>query len=200
MRLFLVRHGAVAPERHGSFYGGTEVRLSPEGKKEATEAGHQLRSEALQGIYASPLSRAQFGAKQVLGDRILEIQTDPGLAEIDRGRWLGHTPDEVHEKYPGDLQAHAEDPWEWRAHGGESLGDLRIRVLGALKRIRAAHQENDAVAIVSHMFPTRAILADAMGLDLQGWSQLEIPTASISLVEDVAGAPEVRFVGQHRLQ
>lgn len=200
MRLFLIRHGAVAPERHGSFYGGTEVRLSPEGEKEAIEAGLQMRPEELQGVYASPLSRAQFGAKQVLGGRKMEIQTEPGLAEIDRGRWFGHTPDEIHEKYPGDLQAHAEDPWEWREHGGESLGDLRTRVLEALQRIRAAHLDSDAVAIVSHMFPTRAIVADALGMDLPAWTQLEIPTASISLIEDVAGAPEVRFVGQHRLQ
>lgn len=200
MRLFLVRHGAVAPERHGSFYGGTEVRLSPEGEIEAIEAGRQLASEELQGLYASPLSRAQFGARQVQKGRNLEIQTLPGLAEIGRGRWVGFTPEEIHEQYPGDIQAHAEDPWDWRGHGGESLGDLRTRVLEAVAGIRAAHRETDAVAVVSHMFPTRAILADAMGMDLPAWSQLEVPTASISLIEDVAGAPEVRFVGQQRLE
>ena len=199
MRLFLVRHGAVAPERHGSFYGGTEVRLSSEGMAEAREAGRQLRSENLNAIYASPLSRAQFGAKQVAEGRNMQIRTEPGFLEIDRGRWLGRTPEEVQSEYPGDLEAHARDPWSWRSHGGESLGDLRTRVLEALQRVRSVHDQQDSVAIVSHMFPTRAILAEVMGLDLPAWKELEIPTASISLIEDVDGQPVVQFFGRQQL-
>jgi broad specificity phosphatase PhoE len=33
------------------------------------------------------------------------------------------------------------------------------------------------------MFPIRAILAEALGLELSQWDSINIPTASVSLVE-----------------
>jgi broad specificity phosphatase PhoE len=53
-----------------------------------------------------------------------------------------------------------------------------------------------SVALVSHMFPTRAILADALGWSLEQWDDIEIPTASISLLEYHAdGTVSVECVG-----
>lgn len=37
--------------------------------------------------------------------------------------------------------------------------------------------------LVSHGFVTKAILADAMGMDIEQWGDIDIPTASISLLE-----------------
>lgn len=200
MRLFLVRHGAVAVERPGTFYGGTEVPLSEIGREEAQEAGSALREEPLQGIYASPLSRAVFGAEAIGAHfRGLTIQQDADFREIGRGRWVGLTKAELEDLHPGDLPGHTEDPWEWREHGGESLEDLRVRVLGARDRILRDQPEDATVVLVSHMFPTRAILADALGLDLLEWDSLKIPTGSISLVEYAGSRAAVRFLGQRKL-
>ncbi|PCJ54001.1 MAG: hypothetical protein COA70_07640 [Planctomycetota bacterium] len=198
MRLFLVRHGAVQPARHGSFYGGTEVDLSPEGRIEAEKAAFQLQTIPLEAVYASPLSRAQYGAFQVLkGRKKLEMTTLDGFREIARGRWVGKTPAEVDAAYPKDRESHRLDPWNWRAHEGESLGDLRDRVLACRNQILEQHKDDATVALVSHMFPTRAILADAMQLDLPAWDEIEIPTGSVSLVEyTLSGAAKVIFVGR----
>ena len=119
--------------------------------------------------------------------------------EIDRGRWVGFTKVELENLHPGDLEAHAQDPWEWRDHGGESLGDLRRRVIGARDRICAAQKPGDSVVLVSHMFPTRAILADALDLDLTDWDKIEIPTGSISLVEYAGKQATVQFMGKRNL-
>lgn len=201
MRLFLVRHGAVEPPRPGMFYGGSEVPLSLQGQEEALAAGAQLASQPIQAVYASPLSRAMFGAQAVQRQFPgLELKVEDGLKEIARGRWVGRTREELQREHPGDLEAHAEDPIAWRAHGGESLEDLRVRVLSVRDRILARHEgTGEAVALVSHLFPTRAILAEALGLALQEWDQLKVPTGSISLVEYQAGQGEVRFHGQREL-
>lgn len=198
MRLFLIRHGAVNPVRHGSFYGGTEVELSSAGRIEARNAALQLKEVTLQAIYASPLSRAQYGAEQVMSGRSgLQIQTMPGLKEIARGRWIGLTPAELDAEFPDDREAHRLDPWNWRAHGGESLGDLRTRVLQCRDDLVAGHRGDGSVALVSHMFPTRAILADAMNLDLPLWDEIVVPTGSVSCVEYGAeGEAKVLFLGR----
>jgi len=191
MRLFLIRHGAVQPPRPGMFYGGSEVPLSDLGQQEARRAGDAMRHRALDRLWASPLSRARFGAECVLeGREGLDIQFQDGFREIARGRWVGLTAEEIDTQFPEDRESHRRDPKNWRDHGGESLGDFRTRVLGSwepLERECLEHEQATGlslkVCLVSHLFPTRAILAHYQGVELEGWDQFAIPTASISELE-----------------
>jgi len=197
MRLFLIRHGQVEPARQGSFYGGTEVPLSPVGEQEARRAALFIADQELDYVISSPLSRACFGAEQLLEGRSTAIPwvRDSSFREIDRSNWVGLTPDELEIKSPGALAAHHQDPANWRGHGGESLEDLRIRVISGLEKIRALG-DGLSVALVSHMFPTRAILAEVLGLPLTQWNEIKIPTASVSLVEfDASGSAKVIYQG-----
>jgi broad specificity phosphatase PhoE len=204
MRLFLIRHGAVAPPRPGMFYGGSEVPLSDLGQEEARRAAAALRAEELDRVLASPLSRARFGADCLLQDRPqMACQVVDGFREIDRGRWVGLTKEELDAQYPDDLASHARDPESWDAHGGESLGSFRDRVVGTWAALEADLLELEAqearglqVAVVSHLFPTRAILAHYRRVELAGWDEFKIPTASISELEvRAAGKAEVLRVG-----
>jgi probable phosphoglycerate mutase len=182
MRLFLIRHGAVIPPAPGAFYGGADVPLSDIGQAEARAAAQFLANVEVDHIVASPLERAHYGALQVAQGRNMEVELIEELREIHRGRWFGFTRDEIEQHWPGDIGAHYADPLNWREHGGESLGDLRNRVLGVRDRLREKYRGR-TVVLVSHMFPTRSILADAKGLDFGKWLSIEIPTASVSLVE-----------------
>ncbi len=183
VRLFLIRHGAVVPPSPGVYYGGTEVPLSPRGEAEARAAARLLAGVELEAVYCSPLSRARFGADCLIRSRPgLEVEVLPQLREIDRGRWTGNTPEQVDQLWPGQRAAHDRDPEAWRGHGGESLGDLRDRVLAAFGQLVAAHP-TATIAVVSHLFPTRAILAQALAWPLERWTDLRLPTGSVSLLE-----------------
>jgi broad specificity phosphatase PhoE len=182
MRLFLIRHGAVIPPAPGAFYGGADVPLSDVGKAEAKAAARFLADIEVDHIVASPLERAHYGARQVAEHRDMPVELFDGLREIDRGRWFGLTREEIEQRWPGDIDAHFSDPFNWRENGGESLGDLRERVLKVRDELRDRHRGR-TVVLVSHMFPTRSMLADARGLDFDQWLSLEIPTASVSLVD-----------------
>ncbi|MBC8328037.1 MAG: histidine phosphatase family protein [Planctomycetes bacterium] len=194
--MFLIRHGEVVPPAPGAFYGGTEVELSPRGRQEAASAARDLAHEDLDAVYSSPLSRARFGAEQILLGRLgLDLQVADGVREIDRGRWVGLTPEEVERRWPGDLEAHRRDPEAWRAHGGESLGGLRDRCLRVRDWLLEQYPEG-SIALVSHLFPTRAILAASLGLPLDQWGTLRLPTGSISLVDYRQAGSEVRWTGR----
>lgn len=196
MRLFLIRHGQVEPVRRGTYYGGIEVPLSSTGELEARRAAAFMAEQHLDYLFSSPLSRARYGAEQVLlGRRALPWAQDDCFREIDRGSWVGLTPAELEQQQPGQWRAHLENLESWRGHGGESLGDLRNRVLSGLQKMQRVGA-GKSVALVSHMFPTRAILASVLGLDLEQWDQVEIPTASVSLVEYHAdGTASAVYVG-----
>lgn len=196
MRLFLIRHGEVIPPAPGAYYGGADIPLSETGKAEARAAAQFLRDIAIDHVVASPLARAHYGAQQVIAQRENQpIELRDGLREIARGRWFGRTREEIEQTWPGDLAAHAADPENWREHGGESLGDLRSRVL-AVRDDLLNRYFNRTVVIVSHMFPTRAILAAAQALDYPDWYSIQLPTASVSLLEYTAeGQAKIGWIG-----
>jgi len=200
MRLFLIRHGAVSPPRPGMFYGGTEVPLSVEGEAQARRAAAALATEKVDHVVCSPLGRARFGA-----ERVAEIcgigrpEVFEGLREIDRGRWLGLLPEEIEKQHPGDLKAHEADPEAWTGHGGESLGQLRDRVL-AVRNGLLERWDGATVALVSHLWPTRALLADACGWGLERWGELRVPTGSVSAIRRDPGGARWEVVGEIGVQ
>ena len=187
MRLILVRHGAVEIPRPKTFYGGSEVPLSELGQEEARRAAAALRPLQLDHVVSSPLSRARFGAERIAEGRGLEGAPElfEGLREIDRGRWLGLTAEEIGLRWPGDLDAHAADLETWRGHQGESLADLRERVASARDQI-VRQWHGGTVALVAHLYPIRALVAEALHRPLQDWEALKAPTGSITVLSSTA--------------
>ncbi len=199
MHLVLVRHGEVDSSYSGVFYGGAEVPLSPQGKREAQAAGRFFQAQTPLAIFSSPLSRARYGAACVLGSCKMEgaVRLEDGLREIDRGRWAGLSPESLLAQYPDDLASHQADPWHWREHGGESLLDLKLRVLqvrdGILQEFGHA---SGLVVLVAHMFPLRAICAEVLGMDVDQWNQLVIPTGSLCWIDYAKPKPDLVFWGK----
>jgi broad specificity phosphatase PhoE len=196
MEVFLVRHGQVSADFDGQYYGGTEVPLSAHGRVQAGLAGDFLAQVPLEQIYCSPLGRARYGADQVATrQKGCSIRSLDGFREIDRGRWLGSTKSEVLGAWPDDMRAHQNDLENWRGHGGESLGDLRDRVLAQWTAMLADRPMPSVLAVVSHLFPTRAILAQALGMPLDAWSDLEIGTGSVSWLSGEGSNWKVKLLG-----
>ncbi len=190
MIVFLVRHGEVAPVRPGAYYGGTEVPLSERGLEEARQAARFLADCPLDGVCSSPLGRARRGAEEILRlqpGRPLRLV--PDFREIDRGAWTGWTPEELERLRPGEQAAEAADPAGWKGHGGESRAELRQRVLRAFDALVADARERGwrRWALVSHLWPTRAVLARALGREIEEWEEIPVPTGSISALEPEAG-------------
>lgn len=72
--------------------------------------------------------------------RRLELRKDARFKEINRGRWLGLTREDINRDFPDDMAAFLRDP-EWKGHGGESYSDLSARVLAGLDDAMAAARE-----------------------------------------------------------
>jgi broad specificity phosphatase PhoE len=194
-RLWLVRHGAVEDARPREFYGCADVHLSSAGRCEALDAARALSGTPFAGILASPLERARIGAQYIAQECDVDgLTVDPRLREIDRGRWVGLTPVEVEQRFPGDLLGGRSDPANWRGNGGESLGDLRQRVLEAQAEHLSSHPDEDW-CLVAHSYPILALLADATGLDYDAWTNHRVPTGSISRITYTGDRANVDFCG-----
>ncbi|KAG8464768.1 hypothetical protein KFE25_010136 [Diacronema lutheri] len=197
-RLLLIRHGQVIPPAVDCLYGGMDVPLSELGKQQAIAAAAEANALRISHVYSSPLSRAVFGAEKVVEAQSsrpgLSIERD--LREVDRGAWGGRPRTEIELEAPGGLARLKADP-EFRPPGGESMRELRNRVIATYERIVRATPPGETVAVVSHMHVTRAIVAHVLG-EPERDGEIEIPLASSSLVEiDAAtGVATMAYIGR----
>jgi broad specificity phosphatase PhoE len=192
------------------YYGAMDVPLSPLGEMEAIEAASYLSRFNLQHIAASPLSRAKFGARQVAaqqpgrGDTVTNINnTDDasssnnivvfeGFKELDRGTWCGLTKDEIGHDNLARFDACDESV---TPANGESYPKLKMRVLQSRDELLKMTNVGRASAIVSHLQVTRAMLSEALGMDITEMAGLKVATASITCVDycSTTGREYVRF-------
>jgi broad specificity phosphatase PhoE len=192
-RLLLVRHAETDEAMWGRCYGRLDVGLSDEGRRQAWALGGLLEQQPLAAVYASPLVRALDTAAAIAAPHGLEPRPVDELREIDFGELEGVTYDEIQTKRPELFREWMARPASVRFPGGETLADLRARVLPAIADIRRRH-EREVVALVTHGGVVRVTLADALGLADGAVFRLGQSYGGLSVVDWERGATVVPVV------
>jgi len=131
-KLVLVRHGQSQWNLENRFTGWVDVDLTPQGEKEASEAGKKLTGLKFDRAFTSALKRAQRTLQLILeetGQTQLPVEKDQALNERHYGDLQGLDKAETAKKF-GDAQVHI-----WRRSydiappNGESLKDTAARTL-----------------------------------------------------------------------
>ncbi len=181
-RIYLVRHGQVVGHDEFRYNGHSDVDITELGRMQMERLADFLEGREIRAVYSSDLQRAWKGAV-IIAERLgLEPITVPALRELHLGRWEGLTRDEAIEKYPEDAGFSFQDIANARIKGGESLTELRKRVLPALERIIDRHS-GEHVCIVAHGGVNRVILADAMGLGLENFFRIEQDYGGLNIID-----------------
>jgi len=184
-RLWLLRHGAVEAPPGAASYGQRDVPLSAEGARETEEVARSLARHDPPGlVVASTLSRARAMGEAVSEATGAALRLDERLVEVDRGAWTGLGADEYMARWRADADAYWRDPLGWRAHGGESEGDLVARGSAAIEEALAAAPDGPApLAVCAHRQLLRAFLAAALGVPVGRSHALAMPTGTGVLLE-----------------
>lgn len=157
---YLIRHPAVAVPP-GTCYGQSDVGLREPVKTLAANLRAQLPQHF--SLLSSPLSRCLQ-----LAEALGKPQLDARLMEIDFGEWEMQAYDAIPRPL---IDAWAADPLHFRGHGGESVMQMAERAIQALQDALA--KQAQALVIVSHGGPLRAIAGYLQGLPAEEWSRLE---------------------------
>mmetsp|Transcript_456 Transcript_456/g.935 ORF Transcript_456/g.935 Transcript_456/m.935 type:complete len:300 (-) Transcript_456:8-907(-) len=195
-RLFLVRHGEVINPGGDRpvYYGALDVSLSPLGEAEAEAAAMYLQQFDLDLVVSSPLSRAIYGAEQVLAsqkDTEAAVVKMDGFKELDRGSWCGLTKEEIGVEAMAKFDACDESA---TPEGGESYNFLKNRVLEDRDKVLERLPAGGTAAIVSHLQVTRSMLSEALGIPTAEMAGLGIATASVTCIDYAAdGTQTVHF-------
>ena len=229
MKLYLVRHGASTGNTPGNLVGHSSHPLTEAGVAQARAAAARLASHGPMPVYCSDLMRAHQTAEYIARvwsstatpsddscSAMLEVHDDPRLREIDMGIYEGCTWDD----YLSDKELNAAmiaDPYHTALPGGESLAQMKSRVLAAVDEIVDRHGDTAATAklplsgsvpvgalahsealgaacLVAHDGPIRAILNHFLGVEPEKWWTLSTTHGGVSLLEWSSGWVNVRFV------
>jgi alpha-ribazole phosphatase len=180
--LYLIRHGEVERAAEGRFFGHTDVRLSATGHAQVASLARELGGAPITAVYASDLCRARESAAPLAAARGLAPVPVRALREMALGRWEGLTFGEMRARDPELVAAWLRDLPAFPFPGGESLCDLRERVLPALREILARHA-GQRIAVIAHGGTNRVILCEALGLPLANALRLAQDYAAWNLIE-----------------
>jgi broad specificity phosphatase PhoE len=173
--IVLVRHGETDANRAGLLLGRADPPLNERGQQQAVALADALASIAKPLIVTSPLSRAMDTATRI-GEAVgIAPRVDDRLIELDYGDWDGLR--------IADVPAEMRDRWRadptFTPPGGESLGDLRARVVPLAAELYEQAEEHTTIA-VSHVSPIKAVILWGLELgDEYSW-RLRLDVASIS--------------------
>lgn len=179
-RVLFVRHGktpttgAVLPGR------APGLHLADEGRAQAEAAAARIAGlEGVAAVYASPLERTRETAAPIARALGLRVRVDRGLLEADFGDWTGAKLSDLRKR--SEWKAVQGHPSAFRFPGGESFAEMQARMVGATRRLGAAHP-GATIVLVSHADPIKAVLNDALGAHLDAFQRIVVSPCSISAV------------------
>lgn len=181
-RIYLVRHGQTAWNASGRFMGQADISLNETGLAQAAAVARRLAGQPFDAIYSSDLLRARATAEPFAAGRLTPIQTEPRLRELHFGTWQGLTYSEIAQHDPQRLAAWQADPLQCAPPGGETLGQMLMRLQGLLSEIRGAYPEGD-VLLVSHGGPLRTLVCSLLGLPVEAYWRFKLDNGSLSILE-----------------
>lgn len=183
MALYLLRHGALAPNPQRRFVGQRDLPLTSRGRRQIAFWAATLARTPLTRILCSPLRRCRDTAR-IIGQRHQRTPVIPSDAfrELHLGQWEGLTPAEVEARFPGAYEERGRCLADYCPHGGESFRMLARRALPALRDALPPDTEGN-VLLVAHGGVIRVILAYALALPLERLLDIPQPYAACTRLE-----------------
>ncbi len=184
--IWLFRHGSVHEEWQGKAYGGLDVPLSATGERETEELARAFGAERPTLVLASPLVRARRLGEALAAATGAPLELEPGLCEIQRGRWQGSSVAELRERCAEEVAAFYADPWSWCGHGGETDRDVLARAWPPFERaLRAVG--GGRLWVACHYNVMRVIIARAIGIPPEHSFRLRVDVGAACQLADLPG-------------
>ncbi len=186
--VYLIRHAEAEGNVYRRCQGHYDSTITARGYRQIAALAKRFEREHIDAAYSSDLTRTQTTALAVTRVHGLPLRTTPDLREVGVGEWEDKTWTYLTKFDHDRLLAFNTDVAHWRVAGGESMEQVRERMLRAMNAIISAHP-NETVAVFSHGMALRTLIGTLQGFsfaDIDKTSHAE-NTAVTKLEADEAG-------------
>lgn len=166
--VLLVRHGETAWNRDGRIQGWAPTSLTERGREQARTVGRHVAGEYdVDAMQASDLTRTRETARLVAREVGVEPTFERAWRERGFGVYQGLEYEALFEGFPEfAVGKNGHRAVTATPEAGESLVDVRERVLAGWERLLDDAGRDDTVLVVSHGGPLYVLLGHLKGLDL----------------------------------
>ncbi|GAA0222004.1 histidine phosphatase family protein [Saccharothrix mutabilis subsp. mutabilis] len=198
--VILLRHARSTANGSGVLAGRAPgVGLADSGVAQAEKLVERLAGVPIDAVVSSPMERCAQTLAPLLAARGLEPVVEPELAEVEYGDWTGK---EIRELLKEPLwQVVQQHPSAAVFPGGEGLAAVQARAVAAIRAHDARVTERFGPRAVwvacSHGDVIKAVLADALGVHLDGFQRIVVDPASVSVVSYTPTRPFVLRVNDN---
>jgi phosphoserine phosphatase len=147
MIIYLIRHGITPLNKQKKVNAEVDEPLAPEGIEQAKAAVFTI-PKSVSIIYSSPLLRARQTAEIISSALNLRVTVADGLAEIGMGSLAGKSWEEMRDGM-ALKQKHRSVEFDYRPYGGESLEQVKKRVISFLNEINNKYPDR-SVLLITH--------------------------------------------------
>lgn len=160
--LYLIR----AAEGEGALYrvaqGWLDTDLTPQGRRQAETLRERMTALPVDAVYTSDLYRARATAAPLCRAAGLTAHVREDLRELCLGAWEGKSWGNIAYEESRQLDQFHTAPHRWYAEGAEEPEHAAARLGAALREIAGRH-EGGNVAVISHGYVIRLLLAELEG-------------------------------------
>lgn len=177
--IYLIRHGELVNSESGVLNGQRDIELSERGLKDTLAWIEYLQDKKIALILSSDLKRTKIPAKIYAERLTCNYKALKELREIKAGRWEGLTYSEIMNIDKEYLEKRYKDPVKIPFPEGESLKDLKKRVL---KTLKAFLKNSGNILLVSHAGVIRVIILGLLEISLKNFFKFEVDYGSLSMI------------------
>lgn len=179
-KIYLIRHGQTDSNSGRRFQGRIDTPLNASGVEQAVKMAEYLQDKKIDAIYSSSLLRAQSTAQALARVKNMPVMVREELQEISFGDWEGLSFDEIHDKWPQQIELFFSNPELCLPPNGEKFADVQQRARKLLDEILAEQGENKDIAIISHGGVIRTLIFSLLNIPLANFWKINIHNAAIS--------------------
>jgi len=185
MTVILLRHGRSTSNTSGVLAGRTDgVELDDLGREQAAQLVGRLDGLPIKAVVRSPLLRCRRTVEPLAAALGLEPLVDDRLAEVDYGTWTGRKISELtSEPLWRVVQA---QPSAAIFPEGEGLAQVQARAVTAVRdhdrQLAEQHGADVLWVACTHGDVIKAVIADALGVHLDGFQRITADPASASVI------------------
>jgi probable phosphomutase (TIGR03848 family) len=197
MTLLLLRHGRSTSNTAHVLAGRSEgVELDDKGRRQAAELVERVGELPIRAVVCSPQLRCRRTVEPLVEALGVEVSVDDRFAEVDYGEWTGRKlGDLFKEPLWAVVQAH---PSAAVFPGGEGLAEVQNRAVAAVRehdaRLAERHGGDVLWVACTHGDVIKAVVADALGVHLDGFQRISVDPASVSVIRYTRLRPFVLHV------
>ena len=191
--IYLIRHAEAEGNLYRIAQGQYDSILTDRGWRQVRALEKRFADVHIDAVYSSDLYRTCATASAIYKPKGLPLHRVPALREINVGIWEQRTWGDIYRCDPEQMAYFSREFTKWHIEGAETPGQVLDRMLVAVRKI-AAENEGRTVAVFSHGYAIRLLLAAAQGYSLEEAGQTPHgDNTAVSLLEAENGELRVIF-------